>query len=100
MSMRSGVSKERRGFTLIELLVVIAIIAMLAAMLLPALSKAKARGHQITCLNNMKELAVAVYLYTGDHEDYFPPMQETLTNGIETSWRPYLFPLVGKPQIY
>ena len=85
---------------MIELLVVIAVIAILAGLLLPALGKAKAKGHQITCLNNMKELAAAVYLHTGDNEDVFPPMQEMLPNGIETSWRPYLFALVGgKPQV-
>ncbi len=77
---------EKKDFTLIELLIVIAIIAILAAMLLPALSKARERANTVKCLSNEKQAGVGTSMYLGDNLDFFMPYQLTksqtgLTNG-------------------
>jgi len=108
----------RRGFTLIELLVVIAIIAILAAILFPVFAKAREKARQTSCLNNMKELALAMLMYAQDYDEMFcaksnsptfvsdplvpehPDWNWSSSNGYCNSWPSFIYPYVRNIQIY
>jgi prepilin-type N-terminal cleavage/methylation domain-containing protein len=79
-------SKQNRGFTLIELLVVIAIIAILAAMLLPALAAAKERAKRIQCTNNQKQMGIGMQIYVGDNNSTYPLLKWDPAGSV---WYPY-----------
>ena len=79
--------KGGKAFTLLELLVVIAIIAILAALLLPVVAKSKERGKSAACLSNLRQVGIALQLYTQDHENKLPVMYDALlsTNAVPTN---------------
>ena len=97
---RKYTKRKLPGFTLIELLVVIAIIAVLAAMLLPALAHAKQKGQQAACINSVREQALAVFMYADDNGDILPPVAYNDVNENEVDWPTLLDPYLKNPKIH
>lgn len=87
----------KRAFTLIELLVTIAIIAIIASLLLPTLTKVKAKGRAIVCINNLRQWGLALHQYAADNEDLFPPEGTGTSLNSLTGWYIALPRQIGIP---
>ena len=85
---------KRRGFTLIELLVVIAIIAILAAILFPVFAKAREKARQVSCSSNMKQISLAVIMYSQDYDETFPSKGGCLNGGNWVPWETMVAPYI------
>lgn len=90
----------KKAFTLIELLVVIGIIAMLAALLLPTLAKAKEKGRQTFCINSEHQQALAVFMYADDHGQSLPPVAFKDASGTVSNWPVLLDPYLKSIRIH
>ncbi len=89
-----------RGFTLIELLVIIAIIAILTSILLPVLNRAREKGRQAVCINNLKQIGLAIHMYANDHDGYLVPYNSgTAEQESSDFWFDILSGYLGYPNL-
>ena len=96
-----GKMNKKIGFTLIELLVVIAIIAILAAMLLPALSRARENARRAICTSHLKQIGLALEMFADDHGEYYPLCGGTIDWGEDPpGWMEQLYPYINNKSIY
>src|SRR5688500_1889176 len=96
---------RRAAFTLVELLVVIAIVAVLAALLLPVLSQAKERSRRTYCATNLRQIALASFMFADDHADTFPMQPEDglpvlAVSGHGTNFYDQLMPYIPNPKVW
>ena len=97
MTKASGTKHSPLGFTLIELLVVIAIIAILAALLLPVLSRAKTKALQIKCVSNQHQIALAYHMYADDNREYYPVHPDWCSAGGKDGGYDLFVPATNRP---
>ncbi len=93
--------QKKSGFTLIELLVVIAIIAILAAIVLPALSRARENARRAVCTNHLKQIGIALEMYADDNDEFYPFCRGTIAWGQNPpGWMEQLFPYINNKAVY
>jgi prepilin-type N-terminal cleavage/methylation domain-containing protein/prepilin-type processing-associated H-X9-DG protein len=92
-------SRRRRGFTLVELLVVIGVIALLIAILLPALAKARRSARDVACQSNLRQIGLALNAYAADHKGSLPPGYVTFVDGEDAYWAHYVNWYVTKTEL-
>lgn len=91
----------KKAFTLIELLVVIVIVGFLAALLLPAFGRVRAEARKIECINNLRQIGAAFYLYLDEHNEIFPPGGGSPSSGqADQSWKEYLYPYIDNHGVF